>query len=185
VGHLSVNEAKEYLARHPAAVHSFVETGTHLGTTLYPIIDSGLFEHVHSIELSKELFKQVLEKLRGSRVVLMNADSAVAMSILSRILLEPTFFWLDAHWYEAGEPVSNASPCPLFAELETIARRPFADIVVIDDVQCFGKKWSDGPGGDWTGIHEESILDRLGRTRVSEKYVSNEKLVVHRTPALR
>lgn len=182
MGHLTVDQAVEYVARHTTPVRAFVETGTHLGTTLYPIFASGLFERVYSIELSKELFEMASEKLRGSSVVLLHADSAVAVPALARTILEPTFFWLDAHWFDTGAPVSGASPCPLFAELEAISKRPFADIVAIDDAQCFGRKWSDGPGGDWTGITEHTILDALGRSRVAGSYLTPDcKLVVHRT----
>ena len=62
--------------------------------------------------------------------------------------------------------------------LEAISNRNAPDVVVVDDVWCFGRKWNDGPGGDWTAITEDSILD-VFQDRVVESYVLDQKFVIH------
>jgi hypothetical protein len=189
MGHLTVQRAKNILEQHGTPVPAFVETGTHLGTTLYPIQASKLFERVYSIELSEALYTRACERLRsappiGSSLVLRLGDSARVLPALAREILEPAFFWLDAHWYESAD-VADGSPCPLFEELAAISLRKQADIVVIDDAQCFGRKWSDGPGGDWTQIHEEAIVGCFASERVARSGVFHDiggtgsQLVIH------
>jgi hypothetical protein len=190
MGHLEPGEAGEIVARHGHVVRVFVETGTHVGVTFFPVVDSGLFETLHSVELSLALYRRASEKLSGKGGVLLHhGDSAVVIRRLAREIEEPAFFWLDAHWFEMASnadtyaEAASSAPAPLLAELEAISSRPYADIVAVDDVHCFGKKMAEGPGGDWTAIHEDSILDALGRKegRVALHYHgSYGKFVVHR-----
>jgi len=178
MGSLNPDEVKSFVARHDVPIRTFVETGTHRGTTLRAIYESKLFETLHSIELSDALYHSAVEAFQGSGITLHHGDSAWVLGRLALELEDPVLFWLDAHWYDDRDAAKGL--CPLFSELEGIAWRPQSDIVIIDDVQCFGEKWADCPEGDWTYIREDSILDRLGRNRIAQHYVEGYKLVVHR-----
>ena len=158
---------------------TFVETGTYVGTTLDAVYRRTIFHQLYSIELSRELFLHVEDHFRGFRCLnRILGDSARVLPDLCTKIKTPAFFWLDAHWFEGGGPVASESPCPLMQELEAISNRNAPDVVVVDDMQCFGRKWSDGPGGDWTAITEDSILD-VFQDRVVESYVLDQKFVIH------
>ena len=176
---LSGEEAVQIFTKHHVPPVAFVETGTHVGTTLDAAYRSKIFHQLYSIELSKELFLHVEDHFRGFRCLnRILGDSARVLPDLCTKIKTPAFFWLDAHWYEGGGPVASESPCPLMQELEAISNRNAPDVVVADDVWCFGRKWNDGPGGDWTAITEDSILD-VFQDRVVESYVLDQKFVIH------
>ena len=184
MGGLGADEVRAILGRHPAPVGTFVETGTHLGTTLLTVRACGIFARLHSIELSDELF--ALSEARqypGPGVLLLHhGDSAKILPEIAATIRAAAFFWLDAHWYDAPG-VAAEMPCPIFAELAAIAARSEPDVVVVDDVPCFGRRWSAADEGDWTHVTEEAILAALGagRGRVASHYVMDGKLVVHRS----
>jgi hypothetical protein len=182
VGHLTPKTARAILARHPVPVPVFIETGTHQGNTLYPIREACLFQQMHSIELSVPLYERALAATRtlhdfGKGLFLHHGDSAQILPSLVSSIQEPVFFWLDAHWYDSLD-VSDVAPTPLMMELRAIASRGSPDIVVVDDVECFGKKWSDGPGGDWSHIRQDVILQFFG-ARVVESYVASTEVGQH------
>lgn len=80
MGDLSVNAARAILNRHGHAVRVFVETGTHEGITLWPIFEAGLFEHVHSVELSALYYDRALRRAAGRPGVhLHRGDSAIVL----------------------------------------------------------------------------------------------------------
>lgn len=182
MGWLSAHGAQTILARHHCPVPVFVETGTHNGTTLYAIHEAEIFEEMHSIELSDIFFGRALQHCSGldgfgTRLFLHHGDSARVLSALAPTVSRPVFFWLDAHWYPE-EAVADGAPMPLFEELYAIAARKRPDLVVIDDVQCFAKKWHEGPGADWTHVTEEKILKVFG-SRVASSYIEGFKFCVH------
>ena len=174
---LSGEEAIQIFKKHHVPPVTFVETGTHVGTTLNAVYRERLFHQLYSIELSKELFLHVEDHFRGFRCLnRILGDSARVLPDLCTKIKTPAFFWLDAHWCEGG---ASESPCPLFEELKAIEKRNQADVVVVDDMQCFGRKWSDGPGGDWTAITRESISEVFSAERIEESYSVDQKFVIH------
>lgn len=178
---LSGEEARQIFTKHHVPALTFVETGTHVGTTLDAVYRERIFHQLYSIELSRLLYDHVTDHFLGWRYLeRILGDSVKVLPELCQKIKTPTFFWLDAHWYEGGGPVANESPCPLMVELRAIAQRDQADIVVVDDVWCFGRKWNNGPGGDWTDITCESILD-VFVGRVAKSYVLDQKFVIHLT----
>lgn len=182
MGWLSPTGVRTILARHAHPVPVFVETGTHNGTTLYAIHEAGIFDQLHSIELSDVFFGRALQHCVnldgfGTKLVLHRGDSARVVPALAPTIGRPTFFWLDAHWYPE-EHVAETAPMPLFEELEAIAARKRPDVVVIDDVQCFARQWSEGPGGDWSHVTQEKILAVFG-SRVVQSYVEGFKFCLH------
>jgi hypothetical protein len=183
VGSLTPSEVKSLLQRHGSPVTTFVETGTHLGGTLYPIYHSKLFRRVHSIELSPVFYVQAVRRCSRlpdfqTGIVLHHGDSIHVLRTLAGEIDEPAFFWLDAHWCPERH-IATESPCPLLSELELLASRPHADIIVIDDVHCFGRKWGDGPGADWTHIREETILQWFPRERITYLSLGDNKMAIH------
>lgn len=178
MGQLTVEDARAILARHRVPVRTFVETGTHRGTTLFPIVHARIFEHVHSIDLSPFHHGRAREALSDREEVALHlGDSRLVVPALAKSIAEPAFFWLDAHWYDDG-PETLGGDCPLFEELEAIRARDYPDVVVIDDMQCFGRKWGEDPRSDWTRITETSILNALG-DRWSSSYAFDFKFVVY------
>ncbi len=189
MGHLSWWAARDILSRHEVPVPTFVETGTAVGISLFPICAAHIFKRCHSIELSEYYYRRALANMQAAEWAkgeaipsLHHGDSAIVVAELARTIDEPVFWWLDAHWYDADRTATE-SPCPLMTELAVIAARPHADIVVIDDAQCFGRKWSDGPGGDWSDITEAAIRAALGEGRIREHYFTESKYVVRMGPA--
>jgi hypothetical protein len=172
---LSGEEARQIVEAHGSVPKIFVETGTYVGTTLDAVCQEGIFDQLYSIELSRELHRQAKERF-GEVANLILGDSAQILPRLCSSIVSPAFFWLDAHWCEGG---ASESPCPLFEELVAIAGRNAPDIVVVDDVHCFGRKWSDGPGGDWTAITRESISEVFSAERIEKSYSIDQKFVIH------
>jgi hypothetical protein len=173
-------EAVQIFTKHHVKALTFIETGTHIGTTLDAICREQLFQQLYSIELSKGLYQHAEDHFRGyPRLTRILGDSAKVLPELCSKIAAPAFFWLDAHWYEGGGPVASESPCPLMQELRAISERNMSDVVVVDDVPCFGRKWNDGPGGDWTRITQFTILEIFDPKRIVENYVLNQKFVIH------
>lgn len=124
-------------------LNTLVETGTFKGQN---VIESlGDFVRIYSVESDWEYYLFAKERLGKTRnVYLFHGDSVEFLEGLR--LPEPAVFYLDAHWSGWGEP----TPLPLLGELRAIAKRPYPDVVVIDDMRLMGKaSWSGEDGTDW------------------------------------
>lgn len=145
-----------------------VETGTLRGefTMLLP----DLFPTVHTIERSMALYAQLPR--HDKRINWHFGDSRNVLVELLPTIQEPCLFFLDAHWFTSkregrSDGVVGAADFPLWGEIDLIAKRPYADIVCVDDSKCFGTT----RGGDyagWENVTPETLAERLGRVVRSE-----------------
>lgn len=154
-----------------ASPRIFVETGTGTGTLTRLALEQ--FAVVYTIELSEALVEQYHPDLEAAGAKCYAGDSAVIVSSLARAIQEPVFWYLDAHWFDGGPDVAY-SELPLLKELEAIAGRTYADVVVVDDVNCFGH----GPQPEWDAISIERIAGMFPTAR--EVTVLGDQLAIYR-----
>jgi hypothetical protein len=151
---------------------TFIETGSYRGFMIDLVMAH--YEVIHSIELSKRWHKFCREKFRGyDHVHLYEGDSRVMLpGILSRIR-EPAVIFLDAH-YSGGSTARLERDTPLLDELDIVAQRPFADIIIVDDTSFLGQKGGSEPqvsvsdddpwppfAYDWKDITETEVRKRF------------------------
>ena len=144
------------MARYPeySAIDAFIETGTfHAETTLRM---SKLFACCHTIELSEKLYQEARKKLADTSVICHQGDSAQVFPRLLPELTRPAIFFLDAHWCKR-DSAKGSVDVPLLQELDLICRRPFRDMVIIDDVRLFSSSGNE----DWSAITVSSVLRHL------------------------
>lgn len=159
----------------------FVETGTLLGK--YTEVAARFFRECHTVELSASLYEEAKRRLSECQNITHHlGDSADILPVLACTIEEPVFFYLDAH-YSCDAPGTAWSEFPLWSELQAIAKRPYADIVVVDDVHAFGKpatKFREKERGErhWPHVNKRSILAELGHHRIARSEVIGDGFVV-------
>ena len=116
---------------------TFVETGTFEGDTIELVMP--YFETIHSIELSEEYYRKVVERFRASsKVHLHHGHSAdVLRKMKSELAGTSILYWLDAHWCVADKTAGGASQCPLLEELDAIGDLNPQSLILIDDARLF------------------------------------------------
>jgi len=131
-----------WFARFATGRKTFVETGTFRGDGVCRALED--FDRVYSIELNPMLHAAAVLRFRGDeRVTILCGDSAKVLATLE--IKEPVCFYLDAHWSGRGPQ----TPLPLLDELRAIARRPYTDVVIVDDMRLMGKQSIDGDDLDY------------------------------------
>ncbi len=146
-----------------------VESGTCNGDTTAQLAER--FEWVWTIELSLELIKGSHKRLKDiSNAALISGDSSIIIPELSKAINHPVLWYLDAHWYQCARGFAIASPdagnpFPLWDEMNAIYKRQYSDVVIVDDVHCFGTNRKGSESG-WAGVSQESIADRLNAEQV-------------------
>ena len=157
-----------------------IETGTLRGELAVRL--PALFPIVHTIELSKELYDRHPD---DDRVCWHCGDSRTWLRELD--FQEPVLFYLDAHYFnlpkhpQHSAGVVGAYDFPLWLELDIIAKRPFADVVVVDDVHSFATERGDDYG-DWQNVTPESLAARLGR--VTQQRTVDDMHAMWRSPCV-
>ncbi|MGY4473588.1 hypothetical protein [Bradyrhizobium sp. USDA 3364] len=156
----------------------FVETGTNLGHTTAFVAKH--FAKVHTIELSRSLHEDTKRKLSHIRNIdFIHGDSAEVLRDLCATIEEPAVFYLDAHW-SGGVTAHGDEEVPLYHELASIARRPFCDLIIVDDYRLFGKKGKTGTIGhvqyppiefDWRNITVKGCLEFFPETQFCREFV--------------
>lgn len=126
----------------------FVETGTYIGNGILSVYND--FREIYSIDIKKE-FIDMVEYIfsESNKVFLYEGDSSLVLEKLSKIIQEPSIFYLDAH-YSGGETafgIDGDNGCPVLRELQILNSRTFNDIIVIDDMRLMGKKETSGIEG--------------------------------------
>ena len=171
--------------KHPHLLHRLldehapeiaVETGVWKAKTTQLL--STLFREVHSIELSEPLYTAALETCKDLKNVhLYNGDSATTIPTLE--FDEPVFYFLDAHFMPRNRTKESIPDhFPLWAELDFIIERPHADIILIDDIHCFGNPRGDAP--EWDTVTRESLLEHIGSKKtILKSYDFHDGFVVH------
>lgn len=141
-----------------------VESGTYLGTTTQLALTH--FAVVHTIELSERLYRAAVKQLEPAGVVCHLGDTREILPRLCEQLVEPVAWYLDAHWWPDPLRAAAQNPLPLLEELTAIAARPWADVVIVDDVHAFRRDDPKLPG--WEVVTPEWISAALGRVRESQ-----------------
>lgn len=154
----------------------FIETGTYLAKSVRNI--RSLFHELHTIELSRKLYKTAKNRYGSLGIHFHFGDSADLLPIIADAINGPIFFYLDAHGFDKPQVISNF---PIWRELDYIKTRPYADIIVIDDLASFGQKDSN-PRVEfgWTELHPKAIIDHLGRERQAGRMTENNSLILFR-----
>lgn len=173
-----VDQIKQISTRLPfvADLRNFVETGTNEGETIEAA--SSLFENCITIELSEELYGRVSRRLSHTRIRFELGDSSEVLSRLSREIMEPAVFYLDAH-FSGGETARGAEDVPLLREVALLGARKQQDLLVIDDASLFGFSPKDGLNENWSDIRVETILAAFGKEKASY-LLENDRMILWR-----
>ena len=123
----------------------FCETGTFKGAGVQLALDTG-FTEIHTIEIQDKLVKEAKEKFKSQNVKVYHGSSETLLHKIIKDIDEPITFWLDAHvGWVCDTSVKVKSKCPLYEELEAIAKHPRKDhVILIDDLRVIKKsgKWA-------------------------------------------
>jgi hypothetical protein len=121
----------------------FVETGTYLGKTAFNA--SHYFKEVHTIELSKELYKNALSLYSNSNISFYLGDSSVVLPLLLRRIDKKIILWLDGH-YSGPHTAKGSNNTPIMQELDAIEKSGIKDsIILIDDIRIFLEGLPEAP----------------------------------------
>lgn len=173
MGHLSKNDFEKILASVKQLPTVYIETGCNRGDQLIVAADVQQFSHLYGIELDGRYAEEA--RKRVGRSVVHTGDTSVLLPKLLATLKQPVFLLLDAHYCKLEPPIAK-SRFPLWDELQLIRDRPYADIVVVDDVHTFGKARDDlryGTEPEWetvTGVTISAFLGAAG-TEIGDGYV--------------
>lgn len=159
----------------------FVETGTFEGKTT--ALAAAEFRTVFSCEIKLELYRAAAERLSVQlpNVSLLFGDSRWAVQWLAERIGEPCCWYLDAHWFKHPAVGGQEEGLPLWDELRAIAARrdakgePFRDIIVVDDVNDFGKP---KPTPEWVEVTLERIAAMFPGH--AEAVILHDQAVVYR-----
>lgn len=158
----------------------FIETGTLDGDT--SLLAAIYYDEVFSIELSKDLNQKAQERFGGGRIHFIQGDSGVVLVDLlqrSSIKSNGIFFYLDAHFFSKGakgKAIAKESPFPLWVELGIISEKGGAvDVVVVDDVHCFG---GNRPDERWKVVSPDTILSHLLPREILFSEIIGDQFVV-------
>ena len=168
-----------------------VESGTYQGESA--LLFTEYFGHVHTIELSPKWYDYSRERLKDRENITCHfGDSAVVLKDLTKQIEEPVFYYLDAH-FAGGDTAFGDKEVPLVEELTEIAARPYADVIVIDDMRLVGKAGVSGDDGnliyskmeyDWRDITLDKIAEITGRGLRNAWFFKGDRLVIFRNRSL-
>jgi predicted O-methyltransferase YrrM len=150
---------------HGKGPNVFVETGTFHGKTARWAAER--FQVVHTVELSPELYRAAAEALTPLGVRCHQGDTREHLPRLAKEIDEPVFWFLDAHWLDREHAAGKGTQLPLHDELTALAERPYADVIVVDDVASFGRE-DYQPG--WGEVALEWIAGHFPHHKASMRY---------------
>jgi len=121
---------------------TFIETGTCYGDMLEALRND--FDHIYSIELSKDLYAKAKERFKDvHHIELVQGDSGKELGNVLAKISQPALIWLDAH-YSGGKmrghiTARSDTDTPVIQELSHIFNaKSRGHIIIIDDARCFG-----------------------------------------------
>jgi hypothetical protein len=157
---------------------AFVETGTFHGDGMAHAISYG-FDLILSVEIDEGLFKEVTERFKGPRnVMLFLGDSRERLpDMLKHVEKHRVLWWLDAH-------LNGGERFPLREELGIITqdRDVSGDVFILDDLRIY----ENGPfaHGEWKDQGEDRpksadfVWDILGQTHTIKRDYRHEGYIV-------
>jgi len=154
---------------------SFIETGTYKGhsarTAAYK------FHKVKTIEIYEPLYLEA--KKWGDELKLTNIEYYLGdtLKVLPGIVgeqNEPSLYFIDAHISGSDSSWNGTTTVPLMNELDIILKnntRRSNFVLCFDDLRLFNL------APDWTGIHPQSIIDKIEKEGffVIDNYVRNDR----------
>jgi superfamily II DNA or RNA helicase len=124
----------------------YIETGTYRGKWIKHVQKEYIV--VYSIELAKQWYDYNVKKYgHKDKIKLYHGDSNNILPLILCNINEACTIYLDAHW-SGGTTAHGEHETPLLQELETIVKRPFRDIIIIDDCRNLGKSGIGGIPND-------------------------------------
>jgi hypothetical protein len=157
------------------SLKTFVETGTLFGGTA--IWAAGHFERVYTIEASEKLHGDAQEKFADfdNIISLFGSTGYHLHKLLPE--LEPSIFFLDAHW-SGGDTAGGNFECPLLTELAIIMPWFRKHIILVDDARLFLK-----PPPPPHVISEWPSLDQIALSTMGLAYIACYKDVLLLAPS--
>jgi SAM-dependent methyltransferase len=160
----------------------FIETGTHLGETIFAM--QHVFAKLYTIDIQESFYRNAQQKAKDAAITnieFLYGDSAVLFPELLARIVQPAIFFLDGHW-SGGNTGRGDKDCPLVEECQSIMAfyKPRA-VIIIDDYRLFGTKTATD---DWSDISKQSILQIFG-DRIQNVYLleseqcAEDRLVLH------
>ena len=120
------------------------------------------FSRMIGIELDARYAMEAARRV--PKAAIWTGDTNELLPSLLASIHEAVFIVLDAHYCKLDPPIAK-SRFPLWGELGLLRTRPYADIVVVDDVHTFGKVRDDlryASDPEWETVTETSISLFLG-----------------------
>lgn len=150
----------------------YFETGLFKGDSLAHALKSKQFNRCISLEISQSHVRDARSRfalqIKNKKARLIHGNSKNLSKHIGAIS-HPITFFLDAHDDQRIDPKSmkkHDDPkigCPLFHELEAIAKHPFVDehIILVDDMRCFKEGFSHETHSWWKDISYQDIIDKV------------------------
>jgi len=161
-------------------IQNFIETGTHYGNTTR--LASVIFKKVFTFEINKifyEFSKRKLESLGCNNVKYYLGDSVKLLNSLLDDIVDPSFFFLDAHHHGVNAINVNmdngSDKTPLIEELNIINNKypNIKGIICIDDVRLWR---SDNK--DWSNVSDEIIMNSLNNHKITDSFEYKDRLYI-------
>jgi hypothetical protein len=144
-----------------------------------------LFTNLHTIEIKKELYDNLIKKNKSNKIQFHLGDSSTILEKIIPTIKGKSIIFLDAHW-SCGITGKGKKDVPLYEELTHIIKYHNDDaIIIIDDLRLFGC----GPNKsnilvDWEDINIQDVLD-IVNCRIIDNYIlpselsENDRLIIH------
>jgi hypothetical protein len=114
-----------------------VETGTYRGQMTEAIRHKA--DQIYSIELDPSLAMKARQRFANCpEVQILEGDSAKLLPGLAASITEKCVFWLDGH-YSGGVTAKGDKNTPISEEIDALLQRSQPDVILIDDLFCFGQ----------------------------------------------
>lgn len=137
--------------RDQLGVEVFVETGTHMGATARAAAE--VFDEVHTIELSQELYARARELFAA--VPNLHCHQGDSISVLPELVPQlagrRALYWLDAHFSgQSSVPgvmtARGEANCPTLDEIAVLRQAGVDDaVILVDDIRQFFDPASTDP----------------------------------------
>src|SRR4051812_28722849 len=164
----------------------FVETGTYEGASVEAVLP--LFEEIHTVELSAQLYARAADTFAGnSKVHVHHGHSRdVLKDLVPKVRRKPVLYWLDAHWCgDEGEHSGGVEEqCPLLDELNAIRSINNRSVVLVDDARLFmAPPPAPATTEGWPQLSQ--VLDRLTALTSRHELLVIDDVFVFFPPAAR
>jgi hypothetical protein len=128
-------------------IHYFFETGTYAGEMIKYVSTRHKWKMINSVDLSPRLAERATKLFADMKRVCIWYGNSVDILRTTKIISNPTLFWLDAH-ASGGVTARCKKPSPIIEELDIVVN-DIDHVIVIDDIDLM-PKW---------GIKLQQLMD--------------------------